>query len=67
MLCDFESMWNGNLGQINIAKHRMKLFQVDARPIHSALYRAGSKARESEKKELDKMLSDEIIEPAQTE
>lgn len=54
MLFDSESIWNGYLRRISIAKHRIKLSLADAMAVLSALFRAGSEAREPEKNETDK-------------
>ena len=66
MLDEFASMWDGHLGRVSIAKHRIEL-QPGARPSYSAPYRAGPKARDFEKSEIDKMLKAGVIEPAKTE
>ena len=67
MMSNFSDMWDGRLGTITAAKHRIDLDPVDSRPIHSAPYRAGPKAREFEKQEIQKMLAMNVIEPAQSE
>lgn len=58
-------MWDGHLGQVKIEKHHIKLTPENTKPIHSASYRAGPEARELGKAEVDKMLSQKAIEPAQ--
>ena len=67
MLSEFAEMWDGQLGTITAAKHRIDLDPPDSIPIHSVPYRAGPKAREFEKQEIQKMLSMNVIEPAQSE
>lgn len=51
----------------NIVRHRTKLYLLDAKPIHSAPFRAGLKALEFDRNEVDKMLLDGVIEATQTE
>lgn len=67
MLTQIESMCNGHLDLIKAVKRRIELDTTGSRPIHSVSYRAGPKARESDKKEIDRMLGMEVIEPDQTE
>lgn len=45
----------------------MNLTPSDAKPAHSATFRAGSKASEFEKDEINKVFSEGAIEPDQTE
>ena len=66
LLAEFQDMWSGHLGTIDAVKHRIEL-TPGARPIHQAPYRAGHKAREIEKKEIDRMLAAKVIEEAQSE
>jgi hypothetical protein len=63
ILSKHDSMWAGSLGEIYITQHRMEL-QKDAKHIYQAPYRAGSKAREVERIEVDRMLQEGVIEPA---
>jgi hypothetical protein len=63
MLEPQKSMWDGRLGEVSATKHRIDLVP-GARPIHSLPYRAGHRAREIEKQEIDKMLRQGVIEPA---
>lgn len=62
ILSDLESMWGGYLGEINVAKKQIELYLADAKQIHSAPYREGLKSRKFEKKKIEKMLSDKVIE-----
>ena len=66
MLGEFEEMWNGRLGRIDAAKHRIQL-TPEARPVFQAPYRAGQKAREFVKEEVTRMLRDGVIEPSASE
>lgn len=59
-------MWDGHLGRINIAKHRIEL-EPKSNPVHLAPYRAGPTVREFQVHEIEKMLSKKVNEPAQTE
>lgn len=57
-------MWDGRLGDIDMAKHRIPLMAPDVRDITSARCRAGPKAHEFEKVYIDKMLLLKVIELA---
>lgn len=67
MLTEIEGLWDGHLGRINVADHRTELFEDTAKPVHRILYRTGPKTREFGKNEIDEMLAQKVIEPAQTE
>lgn len=67
MLPDFQSMWDSHLGYITAAKNRIKLLDSHTKPVYSAPYQAGFRAREIEKVETDKMLEQQVIEPVQME
>jgi hypothetical protein len=66
MLSKHSSMWTGSLGEISITEHHIQL-QSDAEPVYQPPYRAGVKAREVEKAEVDRMLTAGVIEPAVSE
>lgn len=66
MLEQFHKIWYGHLGQTNLAPYKLKLSSLGARMVHAVPYRAGLKAREGEKEEIDKMLTMKVIKPAQT-
>jgi hypothetical protein len=59
-------MWTGSLGEIFITQHRIQLLK-HSKPIHQAPYRAGTKSREVEREEVDRMLKADVIEPATSE
>lgn len=61
-----ESMWSGQLGEINVTKYSISL-RPRTRPFKSAPYRAGPKSRELERAEVNKQLAAGVIEPAQSE
>lgn len=67
MLTESQSMRNAHFGRISVAKDHIKLLEGSIEPVHSAPYGAGPKFREFEKFEIEKMLKDNKIEPAQTE
>lgn len=48
LMTKFEPKWNGHLGRISMAKHRIKLALNDTCSVHCALYRAGSRAQDVE-------------------
>lgn len=58
-------MWDGHLGRINVAKHRVKPFDDNTQPIHSSPYRAETTTREFEKIKIERMFKGDIIKPAQ--
>lgn len=45
MLKEFKTMWDGQLGRINIDKHRITLTAPETRPFHFAPYRVRFKGR----------------------
>ena len=59
-------MFDGTLGTISVTKHRIQL-QPDSQPVHLQPYRAGTKAREFESAEVQRMLDDGVIERANSE
>lgn len=66
LLDEFTDMWSGRLGKITAAKHRVELIP-GSRPVFQHPYRAGLKTREHEKKEIDRMLKEGVIEPSISE
>lgn len=67
ILSELESRWDGHLGRISTAKHRIEPNDPTIVLVHSDPYRAGPKKCEFERIKIDKMLAGKIIEPAQTE
>lgn len=59
-------MWDGYLRRIDIAKHRFLVSSADAKVDRFATYWKDLKARHFEKSELDKMLCEGFIKPANT-
>jgi transposase InsO family protein len=57
----FSSMWDGHLGQIEAVKHHIV---TDGPPVASQPYRAGPTAREAIDREIDRMISMDVIEPS---
>ena len=66
MLRKYAHMWDGSLGEISTIEHRIEL-TPEAKPVRSAPYRAGPKARRAESEEVERMLRAGVIEPAQSE
>lgn len=56
ILTKFQSMWDVDLEQVNIPKHRIQLTTGNIEMIHFAFYRTTPKVREFEKAEINKML-----------
>ena len=63
MLRKYSSIYDGTLGEIRVVEHRIDL-KEGAEPFAQHPYRAGQKAREFEKQEIDRMLEAGVIEPA---
>ena len=66
MLRPHREMWDGRLGAVSATSHRIDLVP-GARPVHAQPYRAGGRAREVEQEEIEKMLTQGVIEPAISE
>jgi hypothetical protein len=64
MLSKHASTWDGRLGQIDSVSHRVK---TSGRPIFQQPCRAGPFARTAEQTEVNRMLAEDIIEPATSE
>lgn len=66
MLEPFSKMWDGHLGRISVAKHRIDLMSGST-PVHSAPYRAGPKVREFQRTKINRMFEQEVLESVTTE
>jgi Reverse transcriptase (RNA-dependent DNA polymerase) len=66
MLERHRSMWDGRLGQVHAATHRIDLIPT-VKPVHAQPYRAGPRARAAESAEIQRMLKEGVIEPATSE
>lgn len=60
-------MWYGYLGQTNSAKLRSELTSNNMRPVYSTLSGAGPIVTHTVASEIQKMLKEEVTEPASTE
>lgn len=60
-------MWNGNLGRMTAAKHRIKLAKKDVSSVHSAPYRAEPEVRQFTGAEIDRLLQKDVVKPGTTE
>lgn len=67
MLSKFEPMWDGRLGRVVTAKHRIGLNEPLRLLVYSTSYRETPRTRKSKKIEIDKMLADNITEPTGSE
>lgn len=65
MLTKIYFIWDVQLGRSSIAKHRMILL-LNSNPTHLALYEAGPIIREFRRLEIEKMLCQIVIKPAQS-
>lgn len=61
ILSQFQLMWNGLLGRINVSKHWIELLQPDKASLHSASDRADPKTRKFEIAEIYKMLAEKLL------
>jgi hypothetical protein len=59
-------MWDGRLCNVTATTHLTELVS-GANPIHAQPYRAGARAWEVERVEIDKMLEQGVIEPENSE
>ncbi len=66
MLRRHQDMWSGHLGEVTATQHRIDL-KPDTRPSRQAPYRAGHSSRILIKKEIERMQSEGVIEPAMSE
>lgn len=67
MLAQYENMWDGHLESMKTVQHRIELEKSKNRPIHLARYRYRPKATEPDKRQIERMVAMDVIEPAQTE
>lgn len=66
MLSNFESMWSGRLGQVNLAKHRITLIP-EAKPIYQLWRRAGHHTHHFEREKIHWLLNNGVIERSNSE
>lgn len=67
MLAEFQLMSGGHLGRIIVATHFIDLLDGNTQSSYSEPHRARPKTREFEKIEIEEILKDNTVEPAQTE
>lgn len=67
MLRNYDSTWDGHLGEVAIVRHRIVLYLLDEPSIHSDAYRAAPIQRELERKEVSQMGRTGIAKPAVAE
>jgi len=65
MLGEFQEMYDGRLGEINVTEHTLELLP-GTRPVHTNPYREGPKTREIVKGEVERQLRAGVIEPTQS-
>jgi hypothetical protein len=63
MLEPHHKMWDGHLGTVAATSLRIEV-TAGSKPVHCQTYRAGSRARSAEKEDIDRMLAEQVIEPA---
>jgi len=66
LLNQFKGMWSGKLGELKATTHHIQL-KPDAKPVCSALYRAGPHRSLEIEKQVKKMLDLGVIEPSDAE
>jgi hypothetical protein len=59
-------IWDGRLGTVAATTHQIEVLP-GSKPVHAQSYRAGSHARVAEKTEIDRMLAQQVNEPATCE
>lgn len=64
LLFEFADMWDGHLAGIKTTRHRIELRSNDVHQVDGHQYRAGPIARELAVKEVQKMLKEDVSEPA---
>jgi len=62
LLDQFKGMSSGKLGELKATTHHIQL-KPDAKPVYSALYRAGPHRRLEIEKQVKKMLDRGVMEP----
>lgn len=67
MLKEFERMCDVNLGSITVSKHRIDLLNDKIRPVYTVPYRAEPTARQLAAEEINRVLTEEAMEPPTTE
>lgn len=67
MLEDFEGMWDGHQGRMNVSKHRINLLNDEVSPVHSASYSAGPTARKFVAAKIDRIIPEKYIEAVTTQ
>lgn len=67
MLTEFEVMWDGHLGRINLSKYQIDLLNDQSSPVRSISYQAEPGARQFLAAEKNWMLAEKVIKPATTE
>ena len=65
LLRKYSSMWSGELGEIKVTEHHIDVLP-GTRPIAQNPYRAGPRAREAEREEVERMLQAGVIEPSKS-
>jgi hypothetical protein len=66
MLEPHKDMWDGHLGTVTATQNRIQL-TPGAQPVHAQPYRAGARACGAEEEYIQKMLAQDVLEPATCE
>lgn len=64
---ELEDVWDGHLGRIETVRHRIERTFNEISPVHRAVYCAGQSAIQFPAEKVQKMLQEEVLEPANTE
>lgn len=64
LISELEFVWSESLERIGAAKHRNKLYDPNMPPVYSFTYCVGPETCKLKKNKSNKMLMDNIIEPA---
>lgn len=67
ILTDLESMWDGHVECVTVAKHHISLIGDSARMVHSVPYGAGRTARWFSATKIVRMIAEKVIKPVTIE
>lgn len=67
MIKEFKIFWDDHFGRINIPKNPIEFKMGQGKPVEWSPYRAGPKAREFQKSEIDKILEMMVIGAAESD
>lgn len=66
MVTELASEPSRHLGRINVSKHRTYRIENEVRPVHSTTYRAAPTSKKFAVAKINRMLAENVMEPAAT-